>query len=136
MTRKDSEATDSTKLRIDKWLWAARFFKTRSLSADAVEGGKVLVNQARVKPAKNVTPGDMLAIRLGPYTFEVEVLALSDKRGPAPQAQLLYRETDESRKKREQLAAELKAQARPAFMKGRPTKRDRRDLDKIKVGAW
>ena len=103
--------TDANKMRIDKWLWAARFYKTRSLAIEAIESGKVLVNEERVKPAKAIDVGNLLAIRLGPYTFVVEVLGLSDKRGPAPQAQKLYRETPESIKQREALASERKAQA-------------------------
>lgn len=122
------------KLRIDKWLWAARFFKTRSLAVDAVECGKVHVNDTRVKPAKLITAGDLLRIRLGPYQHVVEVLALSDRRGPAPEAQKLYRETEQSRMQREALAAELKAQARPAFPGARPTKRDRRAIEKFRKG--
>ena len=134
---KNSPATsDNSKLRIDKWLWAARFFKTRSIAADAVECGKVLINEQRIKPAKAIATGDMLSIRLGPYLFEVEVLALSDKRGPAPQAQKLYRETEAGRAKREALAAEIKAQPKPSDLKGRPTKRDRREIERLKVGAW
>ena len=121
-----------TKLRIDKWLWAARFFKTRSLAADSVECGKVLVNDVRVKPAKAITVGDTLTIRLGPYQHVVEVVALSDKRGPAPQAQKLYRETEASRVQREALAAELRAQPKPAFPRGRPTKQDRRAIEKFR----
>lgn len=133
----NSTATpDSSKLRIDKWLWAARFFKTRALAVDAIECGKILVNEARVKPAKTIATGDTLSIRLGPYTFEVEVLALSDKRGPAPQAQKLYRETEAGRLKREALAAEIKAQPKPSELKGRPTKRDRREIERFKIGAW
>ena len=128
--------TETSKLRIDKWLWAARFFKTRALAADAVECGKVLVNDTRVKPAKAVAVDDLLAIRLGPYQFVVEVLALSDKRGPAPQAQKLYKETEESRKRREVLALELKAQAQNETRDGRPTKKDRRDIERFKSGAW
>ncbi len=127
---------DRSKLRIDKWLWAARFFKTRALAVDAIECGKILVNEARVKPAKTIATGDTLSIRLGPYTFEVEVLALSDKRGPAPQAQKLYRETEAGRLKREALAAEIKAQPKPSELKGRPTKRDRREIERFKIGAW
>lgn len=128
------------KLRIDKWLWAARFFKTRALSADAVEGGKVLVNGARVKPAKAVAIGSLLEIRAGKFRYEVEVLALSGRRGPAPEAQKLYRETDESRAQREAIAAELRAQPQPVF-KGRPTKRERRKIENFKAevkqgGAW
>ena len=128
--------TESSKLRIDKWLWAARFFKTRALAADAVECGKVLVNDTRVKPAKAVAVGDLLVIRLGPYQFVVEVLALSDKRGPAPQAQKLYQESEESRKRREVLALELKAQAQNETRDGRPTKKDRRDIERFRSGAW
>jgi ribosome-associated heat shock protein Hsp15 len=118
------------KLRIDKWLWAARFFKTRSLAADAVESGKVTMNGARLKPAKAIGAGDRLDIRLGQYHFEVEVLALSNRRGPAPEAQKLYRESDESRARRAEIAANLKALPQPAF-KGRPTKRDRRDIERF-----
>ena len=121
-----------TKLRIDKWLWAARFFKTRSLAADAVECGKVQVDDVRVKPAKAITVGDTLAFRLGPYQHVVEVLALSDRRGPAPDAQKLYRETQESCLQRAALAAELKAQPQPVFPGGRPTKQDRRAIEKFR----
>ena len=136
MTNNSASHHDANKLRIDKWLWAARFFKTRSLAVDAIECGKVLLNQGRVKPAKNIDLGDLLSIRLGPYLFEVEVLGLSDKRGPAPQAQKLYRETEAGKLKREALAAEIKAQPKPSDLKGRPTKRDRREIDRFKVGAW
>lgn len=134
---------DNDKMRIDKWLWAARFFKTRSLAADAVEGGKVTMSEARIKPAKAIGAGDRLDIRLGQYHFEVEVLALSNRRGPAPEAQKLYRESDESRARRAEIAANLKALPQPAF-KGRPTKRDRRDIERFetnnkaaaKKGVW
>ena len=124
------------KLRIDKWLWAARFFKTRSLAADAVECGKVLVNGARVKPAKLLAAGDTLSIRLGPYQHVIEVLALSGTRGPATEAQKFYQETEESRLRREALAIELKAQPEPTVHEGRPTKRDRREIEKFKSGVW
>lgn len=136
MANKTDNTTDNSKLRIDKWLWAARFFKTRAIAVDAIECGKVLVNETRVKPAKTIAVGDTLSIRLGPYLFEVEVLGLSDKRGPAPQAQKLYRETEAGRLKREALAAEIKAQPQPSELKGRPTKRDRREIERFKVGAW
>lgn len=127
--------TDGTnKLRIDKWLWAARLFKTRALAADALETGRVLSNEARAKPAKAITIGDRLDIRSGPYRFEIEVLALSGKRGPAPEAQKLYRESEASRARREALAAQLRAQPQPAF-KGRPTKRDRRKIEHFNAGA-
>jgi len=136
MAKNQDDTTDNTKLRIDKWLWAARFYKTRSLAIDAIECGKVLVNETRVKPAKAIATGDTLSIRLGPYLFEVEVLGLSDKRGPAPEAQKLYRETDAGRAKREALAAKIKAQPKPSELKGRPTKRDRREIEKFNTGAW
>ena len=125
---------ETGRLRIDKWLWAARFFKTRALAADAVEAGRVQINEVRVKPAKTVIVGDMLDIRLAQYRFEVEVLALSAKRGSAPEAQKLYRESEASRTQRETLAAQLKAMPLPEF-KGRPTKRDRRVLERLKNGA-
>ena len=91
-------------MRIDKWLWAARFFKTRSLATDAVAGGRVHVDGQRVKPAKDVRVGDRLEITIGEATFAVEVLGLADKRGPASQAQALYEESEESRARREQPA--------------------------------
>jgi len=122
------------KLRIDKWLWASRFFKTRSLASDAVECGKVLVNETRVKPAKAVAVGDRLDIRVGQIRFVVDVLALSNKRGSAPAAQKLYRETDESRQRREVIAAQLKSQPQFFHFKGRPTKRDRREIARLKEG--
>ena len=127
---------DSEKIRIDKWLWAARFFKTRSLAVDAIECGKVMVNDVRVKPAKTINTGDQLAIRLGHYWFEVKVLALSEQRGPAPQAQKLYCETEAGKIKREALAAELKAQPQLSDLKGRPTKRNRRDIERFKTEVW
>ncbi len=133
---------EDDKMRIDKWLWAARFFKTRSLAAEAVESGKVTMNEARLKPAKAIGIGDMLQIRVGKFYYEVEVLALSNKRGGAPEAQKLYSETEASRKRREELVAQLRAQPQPAF-KGRPTKRDRRDIERFeaktrdsKKGVW
>ena len=131
-----SSNSESAKLRIDKWLWAARFFKTRSLAIAAIESGKVEVNETRVKPAKTIDTGDTIAIRLGPYQFVVEVLGLSDKRGPAPQAQKLYRETEDSIRRREELAFQRKAQAQNVTREGRPTKKERRDIDRFKSGAW
>lgn len=125
---------DNGKLRIDKWLWAARFFKTRSLAVEAVESGKVTMNEVRIKPAKAVGAGDRLDIRLGQYHFEIEVLAISNRRGPAPEAQKLYRESDESRARRAEIAANLKALPQPTF-KGRPTKRDRREIERFESGA-
>jgi ribosome-associated heat shock protein Hsp15 len=119
------------KFRIDKWLFAARFFKTRSLAAEAIERGRVNLNDQRVKPAKVLAVGDRLTIRIGNYQYDIEVLGLSNKRGSAPVAQQLYRETDESRARRELLAARLKAQPQPFYTKGRPTKRDRREIERF-----
>lgn len=131
-----AEKENQDRLRVDKWLWAARFFKTRSLAVEAIESGKAQVNEVRAKPAKLVGVGDCLSIRLGPYTHVVEVLALSHRRGPASEAQKLYRETEESRLRREALAQELRALPQPSGQKGRPTKRDRRDIEKLKGGVW
>lgn len=117
--------------RIDKWLWAARFFKTRSLAAQAVDAGRVLVNGERVKPAKPVHPDDMLQIRTPVFTYTVRVVALSEKRGSAPIAATLYSETEESRAQREQ-AREAQRDRHPgALVRGRPTKRDRRQMDRM-----
>lgn len=125
---------DDGKLRIDKWLWAARFFKTRRIAVDALDSGKVLVNGQRAKPSKAVAVGDMLDIRTFQQRFEVEVLGLSGRRGPAPEAQKLYRETEASRAQREAIAAERRANPQPP-LKGRPTKRDRREIEKLKGGG-
>ena len=127
------KANDSVeKYRIDKWLFAARFFKTRSLAAEAIERGRVTLNDHRVKPAKVIAAGDMLTIRIGNAQYVIKVLALSNQRGSATQAQQLYCETDESRQQREILAARLKAQPQPVFAsKGRPTKRDRRVIERF-----
>lgn len=121
---------ERNRVRIDKWLWAARFYKTRALAAEAVEGGKVQVNGARVKPARPLKAGDALVVRNGAFTWEVEVVGLSDRRGPAPEAAKLYRESDASRKAREDAAAQIKAdrQSAPVYAKGRPTKRARRQI--------
>ena len=120
-------------VRLDKWLWAARFFKTRSLAADAVDGGKVYVNGDRAKPAKSVKPGDELRLRLGPYEHIVIVQGTSERRGPAPEAQRLYAETAASREAREKLHWQL-TKAAPAMeaAPGRPTKQDRRALERFR----
>ena len=117
-------------MRLDKWLWAARFFKTRTLAVEAIEGGRVSVNGDRAKPAKEVRAGDALSIRRPPFEFAIVVKELSDKRGPASVAATLYEETEESRARRTVLAAEMKAMPQPRF-KGRPTKKTRRDYE-----AW
>jgi ribosome-associated heat shock protein Hsp15 len=120
-------------VRVDKWLWAARFYKTRSLAADAVDGGKVYVNGDRAKPAKAVKPGDELRLRLGPYEHIVIVRGTSERRGPAPEAQRLYEETAASREAREKLHWQL-TKAAPAIdpAPGRPTKQDRRALERFR----
>ncbi len=117
-------------VRIDKWLWAARFFKTRSLATDAVDSGKVRLNGDRIKPARSVKPGDILMIDNGATEWEVEVRALSDVRGPAAVAQTLYQETEQSIAKRQQQAEQRQYFREPGTtIRGRPTKRDRRKLD-------
>lgn len=119
-------------IRVDKWLWAARFFKTRTLASDAVDGGKVQLNGNRVKPAKEVKAGDRLAITVGDQRWDIEVLALSDKRGPASQARLLYAEDEASQKRREQAQEARPLTTDPSLERhGRPTKRDRRQLEKL-----
>jgi ribosome-associated heat shock protein Hsp15 len=128
-----SESSSATKVRLDKWLWAARFFKTRSLAKAAIEGGKVHLDGQRVKVSKEIAVGDVLQIRQGWDEKVVCVLQLSDQRGPAPTAQLLYQETDESLARREAQALARKAAGgmldRPAH---RPTKQQRRQLHRFK----
>ena len=117
--------------RIDKWLWAARFFKTRGLAQGAVTGGKVKLNGERVKPAKDLAPGDKLAIRSGEYEWLIEVKALSDRRGSAEIARKLYDEDEASRALRIAQVADRRAQASVwGERKGRPTKRERREMDR------
>jgi ribosome-associated heat shock protein Hsp15 len=128
----DSAARD--RVRIDKWLWAARFFKTRSLAAEAIASGKVEVGGERVKPAKPIQVGDEVRIRLGPYEHVVLVRGLSERRGPASVAVTLYEETLASVAARAKLAEQLRM-APAAFVyeeKGRPTKRDRREIDRFR----
>jgi len=122
----------SDSVRIDKWLWAARFFKTRSMATEAVDGGKVRVNGERIKPARGVKPGDTLDIDNGSTEWEVVVQALADKRGSAAVAQTLYTETERSIAERQKKAEQRKLFREPGeAIKGRPTKRDRRLLDKL-----
>lgn len=122
-------------VRIDKWLWAARFFKTRSLAAQAISGGKVHLNGARVKPAKELRIGDELSIRRDEYEWVVAVRGLSAKRGPAKEAVHLYEETEQSKLKRQVLATQLHAeQMMHPYLKGRPSKKARRDLIRFTRG--
>ena len=124
------------RVRIDKWLWAARFYKTRALAVEAIEGGKVQVNGERVKRAKLVGVGDEVRIRMGPYEHVVDVTGMSDRRGPASVAATLYAERAESRQAREKMAAHMKAMhTSSAYESGRPTKKDRRTIEKLR-GEW
>lgn len=119
-------------IRIDKWLWAARFFKTRSLATDAVGGGKVKLNGAPTKPARDIKVGDRLDIFNGDTRWQVVILGLSEKRGPAPAARLLYEETPDSIAARETEQMRRKFTNEPAAeIHGRPTKRDRRQLGRL-----
>jgi ribosome-associated heat shock protein Hsp15 len=116
-------------VRIDKWLWAARFFKTRSIATDAVEGGKIKLNGERPKPAKPIKAGDQLEVRSGPFTFAITIVAVSDRRGPALEAAKLYVESETSQTARRLLSEQLRANAASAPpLRGRPTKKARRDM--------
>jgi ribosome-associated heat shock protein Hsp15 len=120
-------------VRIDKWLWAARFFKTRSLATRACELGRVEANGQHVKPAREVRVGDLLRVKNDSGEFQIEVLLLSEIRGPAPVAQTLYRETEAGRELRLKLAQERKAMPRyETSTEGRPSKRDRREINRLR----
>ena len=117
-------------MRLDKWLWAARFFKTRSLAQQAVVAGRVQLNGVRTKPAHEVKAGDRVDVRVGEWRWEVKVKALAERRGPAEEARKLYDETEASRAERERRGDLRRWGAEPAAeLKGRPTKRDRRQID-------
>jgi len=121
-----------SRVRLDRWLWAARFFKTRALAAAAVAGGKVQINGTRAKPAKQLQVGDSVRVRVGPYEWLVTVRALSERRGPPKTAQLLYEEAPEGRAARERLAEQHKIAPAPAYQgKGRPTKKERREIERL-----
>jgi ribosome-associated heat shock protein Hsp15 len=132
MRAPDEDAEDE-RVRLDKWLWAARFFKTRALASEAIGGGKVQVNGDRAKRARPLQVGDEVRVRLGPYEHLVVVKALSAHRGPAAVAAGLYEERPESLAARQALALQLKT-LHAAFVpeKGRPTKRDRREIDRLR----
>lgn len=124
-------------IRIDKWLWAARFFKTRSLAAEAVNGGKIEINGARAKPSRSVRRGETITVRKGPFEWTVMVQAVAQHRGPPPQARLLYEETQESERKREAVAAQMKFERPPEFdLAGRPSKKDRRAIQRFTKRGW
>ena len=123
-------------MRIDKWLWAARFFKTRSLAERACELGRIESNGARAKPSREIRIADMLRIKNDSGEFEIEVLALSEVRGPAPVAQKLYQETDASREMRLKVAEERKVMPHfEAAREGKPSKRDRREISRLRGRA-
>lgn len=128
-----SDTNGAERVRLDKWLWAARFFKTRALAAEAIDAGRVEVNGERVKRAKLVQPGDTLRLRRPPFEQVVQVTATSEQRGPATVAATLYRETESSQAAREALAEQLRAVGPSAFRdKGRPSKKERRDLHRLR----
>ena len=120
-------------VRLDKWLWAARFFKTRALAVEAIAGGKVQVNGARAKRSKLIHAGDSVRVRKGPYEFQLTVRVAGERRRSAKEAALLYEELEESRLARERLVEQHRSAAKgfPAT-KGPPTKKERRDLDRLK----
>jgi ribosome-associated heat shock protein Hsp15 len=120
------------KVRLDRWLWAARFFKTRALAAAAVAGGKVHVNGTRAKPAKQLQAGDALRVRVGPYEWLITVRGLSERRGPPKTVAVLYDESPEGRAARERRAEQHKIAPAPAYQgKGRPTKKERREIERL-----
>lgn len=119
-------------VRLDKWLWAARFYKTRSAATEAVQGGKVEVNGGAAKPARMIVVGDMLEIRIAPFTWTVEVTGLGERRGSAAIAATLYTETDASRTARERHAEQLRDAPMLRFNTGKPSKQDRRRIDKLR----
>jgi ribosome-associated heat shock protein Hsp15 len=122
----------SDRVRLDRWLWAARFFKTRALAAAAVAGGKVQVNGTRAKPAKQLQVGDGVRLRVGPYEWLVTVRGLSERRGPPKTAQALYEEAADGRAARERLAEQHKIAPAPTYQgKGRPTKKERREIERL-----
>lgn len=121
-------------VRLDKWLWAARFFKTRALATEAIAGGKVHVNGERVKPSKKIDVGVLLEITQGPVQKDVQVKRIFEKRGPASVAQTMYEETEQSRQKREGLQEQMKYMRMGLQHERRPNKKDRRQIRKFKYG--
>ncbi|NLO80315.1 MAG: RNA-binding protein [Xanthomonadaceae bacterium] len=128
--------SDMQGVRLDRWLWAARFFKTRRLAVEAINGGKVEVNGGRAKASKEVRIGFEVTVRKGPYEYQVVVTGLSERRGSAQQAAELYQEKPESIARREQLRAQLAVVPKPIMPEGRPDKKDRRRLASLKRGKF
>jgi ribosome-associated heat shock protein Hsp15 len=128
-------ASDTARVRLDRWLWAARFFKTRALAAAAIGGGKVEVNSERAKRAKPIGVGDRLRIRRGPFEYVVVVRARAEHRGPPAAATTLYEEDAEGKRQRERLAEQLRVAPSMRYEgKGRPTKKERREIEKLRGG--
>lgn len=130
-----AERTPLAAVRIDKWLWSARLFKTRQIAIDAINAGRVDVAGERIKPARLVRVGDEIVVRKPPYSFVITVTGLAEKRGSASVAHTLYEETEASQLDRERIAAERKALPPPTFP-GRPTKRDRRALESFLAAQY
>lgn len=129
----DDEVAPAGKVRLDKWLWAARFFKTRGLAAEAIDGGKVSVNDDRPKRARLIAAGDVVAVRMGPYEHIVTVRDVSARRGSASIAQALYEETPASIETRARIAAQQKSAAMSfSFSEGKPSKKERRAIDRVR----
>lgn len=136
MSRKPDLDEDGAheRLRLDKWLWAARFFKTRTLASDAIEAGRIHLNDARAKPSREVRVGDRLDIQTAELRYAVIVQALSGRRGPAEEARRLYEETAESLQRREQERERRRLAPEPAhLLHGRPTKTQRREIDRMRA---
>lgn len=126
-------ADDAVAVRLDKWLWACRFYKTRAAAVQAIRAGRVDVNDVRAKPAKTLHLGDRIRIRKSPYEFRLTVRVLSEQRGRAAQAATLYEEDPAAKAARERLAQQLRIAPTPSYEgKGRPTKRDRRELERLR----
>ena len=133
MAPEPPKSDEVSRVRLDKWLWAARFYKTRGLAVDAIEGGRIEVNDERSKRSKLVNVGDRIRIRMGPYEHIIAVKGLSERRGPASVATKLYEEDPESIKQRGVTAAHIKAMnANTGYDTGRPTKKDRRDIRRLR----
>lgn len=125
------DANTHARVRLDKWLWAARFYKTRALAAEAIDAGRIEVNDERAKRSRQVQIGDRIRVRRPPFETVIVVTGAREQRGSAALAAELYKETEESSKARETLSAQLKAQGPPIFRdKGRPGKKERREIDK------
>ena len=137
MPSTDTDTADSATMRLDKWLWCARFYKTRAIAVEAISKGHVKVNQANAKPSKDVRAGDTVELKQGNIPKTVTIAAMASTRGPAPAAQLLYTETEASIALRASLSEQRRLAPEPAatLQEGRPTQRDRREIDKVHKGS-